>query len=62
MLAENDVTYRYREYTEDPLDAVEILDVLKKLGVGPRDVLRKNDKAYEEAGLSGDESDVQLVA
>ena len=62
MLAENDVSYRYREYTEEPLDADEILAVLKKLGVGPRDVLRKNDKAYKEAGLSGEESDAELVS
>ena len=31
------------------------------LGVGPRDVLRTRDKAYRELGLSGEETDSQLI-
>lgn len=62
MLKENGVSYRYREYTEEPLSAVEIRTVLGRLGVGPRAVLRKRDKAYREQGLSGDETDEQLIA
>lgn len=61
MLNERDADYEYREYTEDPLSAKEIKDVLKKLGVGPRDVLRKNDKAYKEGGFTGEESDAALI-
>ena len=36
--------------------------VLECLGVGPRAVLRKRDKAYREQGLTGDETDEQLIA
>ncbi len=62
MLDENGVEHRYREYTEEPLSEDEIRRVLELLGVGPAEVLRKRDKAYKEAGLSGEESDEQLIA
>ena len=61
MLKENDVAYRYREYREEPLSKTEIRTVLKRLGVGPREVLRTKDRAFKELGLSGDESDSRLV-
>ena len=61
MLDEQDVAYRYREYTEEPLSQKEIKDVLAKLGLTPHDLLRKNDKAFKENGLTGDESSAQLI-
>ncbi len=62
MLDEHGIEYRYREYRKEPLSAAEIRSVLKKLGVKPRDVLRKNDKAYKELGLTGDEPATKLVS
>ena len=53
--------YRYREYRKDPLDAEEIRAVLAMLGVGPKDVLRRSDKAYRELGLSGAEEEGALI-
>ncbi len=61
MLDGNGIEYEYREYVTDPLSRDEILDVLGKLKLGPKDVLRKNDKAYKELGLTGSESDAVLV-
>ena len=61
MLDGKKVKYRYREYTEEPLSAAEIKKVLGYLGVGPKAVLRKNDKAFKENRLSGDETDAQLI-
>jgi len=61
LLEAHGVTYRYREYTEEPLSVAEIRAVLERLGVGPRAVLRKRDKAYREQGLTGDETDEQLI-
>jgi len=61
LLNEKGVEYRYREYTREPLDAAEIRAVLEQLGVGPREVLRKRDRAYRELGLTGDEPDDQLI-
>lgn len=62
MLEESGIEYRYREYTEQPLSKAELKDVLGKLGVGPKAVLRKNDKAYKDNGLTGQESDARLIA
>lgn len=62
MLDEHGVKYRYREYTEEPLTGAEIGKILKALGLRPKEVLRKNDKAYAELGLSGAEPDAKLMA
>ena len=61
MLEENRVAFTYREYTEDPLSVAEIRNVLLALGLKAKDVLRKRDRAYREQGLTGDESESQLV-
>ena len=62
MLDERGIDYRYREYTQEPLSKAELKKVFKQLGVSPRALLRKNDKAYKENGLTGSESDAELIA
>lgn len=47
MLNEKGIEHRYREYTREPLSEKEIRDVLRKLGLRPRDVLRKNDLGFD---------------
>lgn len=59
MLEDKGIAFEYREYKNDPLSRKELEDVLKKLGVGPRDVLRTRDA--NKLGLSGDESDDALL-
>ena len=61
MLDEKKIAYRYREYTEEPLSAGEIKTLLGQLGLGPKELLRKNDKAFKENGLTGKESDAKLI-
>ena len=61
MLEERGTEFTYREYTEKPLSAEEIADVVGKLGVHPKALLRKNDKAYKQAGVTGEESEGRLV-
>ena len=60
MLNEHGVEFENREYTQAPLSQAEIRDVLGKLNMGPRDVLRGRDA--KKAGLSGQESDDELIA
>lgn len=60
MLDENRIPYTYREYTRDPLTADEIRDVLGKLGLTARQVLRTRDAAT--AGLTGEEPEDALIA
>jgi len=40
---------------------VEIREVLNKLGVLAKEVLRKNDKAYKNLGLTDDEDEETLI-
>ncbi len=61
MLDERGVKYRYREYTEEPLSKAEITKILATLRMRPAEVLRKNDKAYAELGLTGSEPDAKLI-
>jgi arsenate reductase len=61
LLDDAGADYEYREYTQDPLSKTEIKKVLGLLGLGPKDVLRKNDKAYKELGLTGKETDAKLI-
>ncbi|MBZ0267765.1 arsenate reductase (glutaredoxin) [bacterium] len=61
MLDSEGIGYEYREYGKDPLSEAEIRDVLKKLGRTAADMLRKKDKAVAEAGLTGNETEAQLV-
>ena len=60
MLKDLRVDYRYREYTKEPLSEEELRDVLRKLGMSARDILRSRDAKKE--GLTGDEGDATLVA
>ena len=60
MLDDKGIPYRYREYTQDPLSEKEIRDVLRLLGLRPRDILRT--QAAKERGLAGDEPDGELIA
>ena len=55
MLAEHGIEYSYREYTEEPLTRDELNKVVQQLDVPLASLLRKNDKAYKENGLTGHE-------
>jgi len=61
LLDAEGISYRYRDYTEEPLSRAELEKVLGYLGMKPKDVLRKNDKAFKENGLTGRESDAELL-
>jgi arsenate reductase len=61
LLDEHGIDYRYREYTTETLSETEIRDVLRKLNATPVDVLRKRDSAYRRLGLTGEESDAELI-
>lgn len=60
MLDEKGIEYRYREYTQDPLSEKEIRDVLRKLGLPAKDVLRM--KEAREMALTGEEPEAELIA
>ena len=61
MLDEKAIPYRYREYTREPLTESEIREILRLLGIPARNLLRTQDPAYAELGLSGNASDDELI-
>jgi len=62
LLEQEGIAYSYREYRKAPLDADELRAVFRKLGLGPRDLLRRRDKAFKELDLDGNETDEVLIA
>lgn len=52
MLNDRGVSYRYREYREEPLDAAEIRDVLALLELEAHELLRPKEAAAAELGSS----------
>ncbi len=61
MLKQEEIPYRYREYTEEPLSAEEIRRVLGLLGSSAKDLLRRRDPAYKTLGLTGREDEETLI-
>ncbi len=61
LLQERGVAFTYRDYDKEPLSVAELREVLGKLGLAPKDVLRKRDKAYKALGLTGEEPDDVLL-
>ena len=55
LLRDNGVEPKIVEYLETPPTAEEFTEILMKLDLGPRDVIRKGEKVYKELEL-GDEA------
>ncbi len=50
-------------YLETPPDATTLADIIDRLGITPRELLRKGEAEYKEAGLADATlSDRQLIA
>lgn len=60
MLKDLDLDFQYRDYNKEPLSQGEVRDVLGKLGLSARDILRKRDA--KGAGLTGDEAEDVLIS
>jgi arsenate reductase (glutaredoxin) len=60
LLNEHGVEFENREYTQAPLSQAELRSVFAKLSMSPRQLLRGRDA--KKAGLSGNESDDELIA
>lgn len=52
LLEERNVELEIVRYLETPPDANEISEILTKLGMEPRDLMRKGEAAYKEQGLA----------
>ncbi|MAM70500.1 MAG: arsenate reductase (glutaredoxin) [Gammaproteobacteria bacterium] len=62
LLEENNIQPNIVLYLETPPNQQTLMELLKKLGKTPRDILRKSEDAYKEKGLSDSSlSDAQLI-
>jgi arsenate reductase len=63
LLREQGVEPEIRLYLDNPPDAAELSAILKKLGLKPRELMRKGEAEYREQGLADESlSDAQLIA
>lgn len=62
LLQENGVAPRIVEYLKETPKASEIKDVLSRLEMAPRDLMRKKEAPYKELGLADETmSDAALI-
>jgi arsenate reductase len=63
LLEEKGIKPKIVEYLKTPPSTAELKRILKKLGLGARDILRKGEPRYAELGLKGrDLKDDALIA
>lgn len=60
MLKAESVEFSYREYTQEPLSLAELKRLFRDLDAQPSELLRARDA--KQVGLSGDESETELMA
>ena len=63
LLEERGIAPRIVDYLKTPPSAAELKAILRKLGLRPRDLMRKGEPLYAELGLKGrDLDDDALIA
>jgi arsenate reductase (glutaredoxin) len=63
LLRESGVSFEKVNYYIQPLTRKKLTELLRKMNLKPRDLLRKSEPVYKELGLAEDKfSDSELIA
>ena len=63
MLRESDVEFEKINYYLQPLSEKKLRELIKKMGIKPRDLLRSDEPIYRELGLAKqDFSDDEIIS
>jgi arsenate reductase len=63
LLRESGIPYEKINYYIEPLSKKKLTELLRKMNLKPRDLLRKSEAVYKQLGLSEDKfSDSELIA
>lgn len=62
LLRESGISFEKVNYYVEPLTKKKLTELLRKMNLKPRDVLRKSEAIYKQLGLSEDKfSDSELI-
>ena len=62
LLRESGIPYEKVNYYNEPITKKKLTELVRKMNVKPRELLRKSDPIYKELGLANDEfSDSELI-
>ena len=63
LLRESGIAYEKVNYYIEPLSKKKLTELLRKMNMKPRELLRKSEPVYKELGLAEDKfSDGELIA
>ncbi len=62
LLRESGIPFDKINYYNEPLTKKKLTELIRKMNIKPRDLLRKSEPIYKELGLANDEfSDSELI-